>query len=429
VPRKLFEALSDVRVRAARPRDKAYKLSDGRGLYLLVTPNGSRLWRLKYRLGGRERLLSLGPYPDISLKQARAKAIEARGLVLERVDPVHERRERDAKQLLQAGQTFASVAQEWIAKKLPKWTEDHAEQTRQSLRDYVLPVIGNRPIANLTAQDVRRVLDPMERAGKAETLRRVRQRINAVFGYAVLMGMRTDNPIREMGSAYSAPVREHFASITAQELPAFLASLHRYQGHTSTKSLIRMILMTACRTGEVRGAVWDEFDLEAARWTIPAHRMKKRRAHVVPLPRQAVEMLKTLAQDRQGSFVFPSPGRPDTMASENIVLQALGKMGYGGRLSGHGLRAAVATALEEMNYPTEVIKAQLSHARESLTDAAYLRGLHLETRATMMQTWADRLDQMSKQGRAAADDVDGQAPSCAGPIGPAAAKTRRSQKA
>lgn len=392
MPKKLIDALSDVQLRAAKPRAGAYKLIDGRGLYLLVNPSGTRLWRLKYRFAGNERLLALGEYPDVPLTTARKRAGEARDLVRQGVDPVQHGRQQRALRQNAAMQTFDAVADEWIGRRAKKWTEGHAEQTRQSLRDYVLPKIGKRPISALSAIDVKRILDPLEAAGKAETLRRVRQRVNAVFSYAVQTGLRTDNPVREMRGAYDAPVREHFASISQRELPAFLARLDDYQGHPTTKALIRTILWTACRTGEVRAATWVEFDLDAARWTIPAERMKKRRPHVVPLPTQAVRTLRQLAESARGEYVFPSQGRPDAVPSENIVLQALAKMGYRGRLTGHGLRAAVATGLEEMGYSTEVIKAQLSHAKANLTDAAYLRGLHLEKRSAMMQAWANHLD-------------------------------------
>lgn len=397
--RRLIDALSDVHVRSAKPRPLQYKLSDGRGLYLLVKPSGGKFWRLNFRYAGKPRLAALGAYPDTTLASARVKAAEARELVRQGIDPVQHKREQKAARENAALQTFSVVAAEWIAKKAKKWTEGHLEQTHQSLRDYVFPRIGKRPIAALTAQDVKRVLDPLEEAGKAETLRRVRQRVNAVFSYAVQTGLRPDNPVREMRGAYDAPVREHFASITPKELPAFLVRLGQYRGHESTIGLIRMILWTACRTAEIRGAVWSEFDLDEARWTIPAARMKKRRPHVVPLPSQAVALLRRLEPLRMGDYVLPSQGRPDAIASENIVLQALKKMGYGNKLTGHGLRAAVATGLEEMGYPTEVIKAQLSHAKANLTDAAYLRGQHVEKRAAMMQVWADHLDGMPATGK------------------------------
>jgi integrase len=400
MPKKLIEALSDAAVRNAKPtvlngskRDR--KLHDGRGLYLLVKANGAKHWRLKYHLAGRERLLALGEYPDVSLSRARQKAGEARDLVRMGIDPVQDGREQKVLRVNAALQTFAVVAEEWIAKKAKKWTEGHLEQNRQSLRDYVLPKIGTRPIANLTAQDVMRVLEPLEAAGKLETLRRVRQRIGSVLSYAVQTGRRTDNPIRDTQGAFEAPTREHFASIGPKGLPAFLKTLEGYQGHPNTLGIIRMILWTGSRTGEIRGATPDEFDLDAGLWRIPAARMKKRRMHVVPLPRQAVALLRELLLlNAESCYMFPSPAH-QSMASENIVLQAIKKMGYGGQLTGHGLRAAVSTGLEEMGYPIEIIKTQLSHAKSNLTDAAYLRGIHIERRSEMMQVWADHLDAMA----------------------------------
>jgi integrase len=243
------------------------------------------------------------------------------------------------------------------------------------------------------------VLAPLEQAGKLETLRRGRQRVGAVLAYAVQTGRRTDNPIRDMQGAFDAPERRHFASIAQADLPAFLRRLDSYQGAERPKAIIRMILWTACRTGEIRGARPGEFDLDAGVWTIPAERMKKRRPHVVPLPSQAVAMLRALETVRpDAAYAFPSPAGADQQASENIVLQALKKMGYGGKLTGHGLRTAVATGLEESGYSTEIVKAQLSHAKGNLTDAAYLRGVHLERRAAMMQQWADSLDGLHPVG-------------------------------
>ncbi|GMV00402.1 MAG: tyrosine-type recombinase/integrase [Burkholderiaceae bacterium] len=393
MPKKLIDALTDVVVRAAKPRACDYKLFDGRGLFLLVKASGGRHWRLKYRLAQHERLLALGEYPDVGLKAARAKAGEARELVRQRIDPVQAGREVRVRRENEAAATFDAVAAEWITKKAKRWTNGHAEQTRQSLRDYVSPKIGRRPVAALDAQEIVRVLAPLERAGKLETLRRVRQRIGAVLAFAVQTGRRADNPIRDTHGAFEAPAREHFASIRQTELPVFLRRLDAYQGHASTLAIVRMILWTACRTGEVRGARVEEFDLQRRTWTIPARRMKKRRPHVVTLPTQAVAMLGELDSFRADEgYAFPSPGKPDQQASENIVLQALDKMGYRGKLTGHGLRAAVATGLEEMGFPVEIVKAQLSHAKDNLTDAAYLRGVHLERRATMMQQWADALD-------------------------------------
>jgi len=400
MPKKLIDALSDVGVRNAKPAVQNgvkvdRKLHDGRGLHLLVKANGAKHWRLKFRFAGRERLLALGEYPDVPLSRARQKAGEARNLVRDGIDPVQAGREQKAMRVNAALQTFSVVADEWIAKKSKKWTDGHLEQNRQSLRDYVLPRIGARPIASLTAQDVMRVLEPLEAAGKLETLRRVRQRIGSVLSYAVQTGRRADNPIRATQGAFEAPTREHFASIGPTGLPAFLKTLASYQGHPNTIAIIRMILWTGSRTGEIRGATPDEFDLDAGLWRVPASRMKKRRTHVVPLPTQAVPLLRELmALNADSRFMFPSP-MSQSMASENIVLQAIKKMGYGGQLTGHGLRAAVSTGLEEMGFPIEIIKTQLSHAKDNLTDAAYLRGIHIERRSEMMQAWADSLDVMA----------------------------------
>jgi integrase len=406
MPTKKIDALTDLAVRQARPGAKDRKLMDGRGLYLLIRTNGAKHWRLKFRYAGSERLLALGEYPAVGLADARAARDVARRQVAEGIDPVQAKAERRLANIRAASQTFDVIAEEWIAvrSKAKSWTDAHAEQTRQSLRDFVLPYLGRRPIAAITALDVRDVLDRICKDGKLETLRRVQGRIRDVMAFAVATNRRPDNPVREFRGMYAAPKREHFASIKPDELSAFLVVLDAYGGHVSTKGIIRMILWTACRTGEVRGARTGEFDLDAGRWTIPADRMKKRRPHVVPLPRQAVEMLRTLPAFGVGAepdaLAFPSPGTVDQMASENVVLQALAKMGYKRRLTGHGLRALVATALEEADFSPELVKAQLSHAKANLTDAAYLRGIRLDQRAAMMQWWADRM-----AGRAEAPNV------------------------
>jgi len=400
MPIKMIEALDDLKIRRAKPGTIDRKLFDGRGLFLLVKANGAKHWRFKYRFAGRERLLALGEYPDRSLAAARGEAGKARLLVRAGIDPVQQGRESRAGRVNMALQTFEVVAEEWLPMKAKskKWTDGHIEQNRQSLKDHVFPMIGKRPISALNAQDAIRVLRPLEEAGKLETLRRVRQRMSAIFAYAVQTGRRPDNPIRDTHGAFEAPQREHFASLTAKDIPDFLRTLSGYQGHQNTITIVRMILWTACRTGEIRGATADEFDLDAGLWTIPGARMKKRRPHVVPLPRQAVELLKEVFKaNADARYAIPSP-MGDFMASENIVLQAIEKMGYGGRLTGHGVRAAVATGLEELGFATELIKEQLSHAKATLTDAAYLRGIHVDARADMMQTWANHLDQMERGG-------------------------------
>lgn len=392
MPKKITDALSDAMLRGAKSGQREYRLNDGRGLVLAVKPSGARLWRLRYRYAGRERMLALGEYPDVGLKAARERAGVARDQVRNGIDPVQHRREERARLENAALTTFETIAEEWLAKREKRWTTKHIEQNRQSLRDYVYPVIGKRAISTLDAQDVMRVLNPLETAGKMETLRRVRQRVTAIFAYAVQTGRRTNNPAREIVGAYDAPDREHFASLGYQDLPEFLAGLEAYQGHPSTKAIVRMILWTACRTGEIRGATWDEIDLDAGIWTIPAARMKRRRAHVVPLPSQAVAMLRELRSVNTGDLAFASPMSPGQMASENVVLQAIRRMGYAGRTTGHGLRATVATGLEEKGYPGEIIRAQLSHGKKDLTEAAYLRGIHLERRTAMMAAWSDWLD-------------------------------------
>lgn len=393
--KKKVEALSDAAIRAAKPRDKEYPLFDGRGLYLLVRPNGERLWRLKFRIGGKGRLMSLGPYPDVSLKKAREKQAEARGLALDGLDPVQQRRELKAANERAALSTFEVVAEQWIIKRASRWTDGHIEQTRQSLRDYVFPKLGKRAVNTIDPQDITRVLQPIEDAGKLETLRRVRQRIGGVLSFAAQTGLIKTNPVREMGGAFVAPTRTHFASLTPSELTGFLEALGKYQGHASTMGIIWMILYSACRTGEIRAARVQEFDLDAGLWTVPAASMKKRRAHVVPLSVQAITMLRPSLEGRDGGErAFPSPMACDQAASENIVLQAIAKMGFKGKLTGHGLRACVSTSLEEMGYPVPIVRAQLSHAKADLTEAAYLRGIHLEPRQRMMQVWADALDEM-----------------------------------
>lgn len=393
MPKKLVDALTDVAVRHAKPGEKDRKVADGRGLYLLITTTGGKLWRMNYRLGGKQRTLAIGEYPTVDLKEARRRTLVARDLVRQGIDPVQAKREEKARRVNAALQTFAVVAEAWMQRKTGKWTEGHLEQTRQSMEAYVYPKLGKRAIGALTAPDVTRVLEPLSQAGKLETLRRVRQRVGSVFSYAVQCGYRTDNPVRDLQDAFDAPKRTHFASIKPKELPEFLRALNAYPGHPSTLGIFRMILWTACRTGEVRGAKRDEFDLDAGIWTVPADRMKKRRAHVVPLPTQAVVMLRELQAFNVGAeYMFPSPMSTDQAPSDAIVLQALRKMGYGGKLTGHGLRAAVATGLEEIGYPIEVIKAQLSHAKENMTDAAYFRGAHFDKRKDMMQAWADYLD-------------------------------------
>lgn len=388
--------LKEVEARNAKPADKPYKLADGGGLYLLVNPNGSKLWRLKYRYAGKEKLLSFGSYPRVPLREARDKQERAKRALREHVDPSEQRKASKREARNRAANTFEALAEAWHANKRPAWSQATSDKARLYLDLDLLPALGERPIAEITRPELVALLRRIEKRGAHDVARKCRGWLSNIFRFALAAGVIESNPATDLDVvAAKGPKRQHHPHLSLAELPEFLRALDAYRGSPETRFGIQMLLLTAVRPGELRGATWDEFDLERATWSIPAERMKMRRPHVVPLPAQAVEILRamrTLTGTRQ--LVFASPHRPRKQMSENTLNKAIHQMGYKGRQTGHGFRHLISTALNERGYNRDWIERQLAHGDSDEIRAVYNKAEYLDQRRQMMQEWADFLDSL-----------------------------------
>ena len=393
--------LTDTAIRQTKPLKKPVKLADGAGLYLLLNPNGSRYWRMKYRFAGKEKLLSLGVYPEVTLATARQRREDARRLLSEGIDPGAAKQEAKRAIAVDAAGSFEHVAREWIGKQGNRWTADHAQSVLVSLEREIFPHLGGRPINAITAGELLAVMRGIEARGIHETAMRVLQRCNCVFRFGIITGVCEHNPAADLRGALTPPKVTHYATLSAEELPEFLGKVNRYEGHFQTQCALRLLLLTFVRTGEMRAAEWPEFDLEsdAPMWRIPASRMKMRKEHLVPLSAQAVNVLRQLHPlTGHGRLVFPSQTNYHKPMSENTVLFALYRMGYHSRATGHGFRACASTILNEQGWRSDVIERQLAHAERNKVRAAYHRSEYLPERRKMMQAWADYLDGLREGG-------------------------------
>lgn len=385
--------LTDVAIRNAKPGERAYKLTDGHGLYLLVNPDGGKYWRLKYRYGGKEKLLALGVYPEVKGADARQQRDDAKRLLKTGLDPSAVRKAQKHATVVASSNTFESIACEWVKQQQNRWVPEHATRVLASLEEEIFPALGSRPISAITAPELLAALRKIESRGALETAQRVLQRSDAVFRYAVATGRAERSPAGDLRGALKAPKREHRHALSAADLPEFLRKLDAYDGHAQTKLAIRMQVLTWVRPGELRGAEWAEFDLEAAEWRIPGERMKMRQPHIVPLARQALEALEQLRPlTGGGKYLFPNQSNARACMSENTVLFAIYRMGYHSRATGHGFRATASTILNEQGWRADAIERQLAHKEPNKVRAAYHRSEYLDERRKMMQAWADYLD-------------------------------------
>ncbi|AXK43385.1 tyrosine-type recombinase/integrase [Erythrobacter aureus] len=391
-------ALTDVQIRQAKPRDKEYKLADGGGLYLLVRPSGSKLWKLKLRIKGLEQKLSFGTYPQISLKEARSRRDEAKLELARGGDPVQRRRNEKQTAMLSAGNRFEDVAEEFIAKREAEGLAPSTVKKAKWFLDLLRVGIGKRPIAEITPQDLLLVLKKVERQGKRESAKRARSFASRVFRYGVATGRCSADPAQPLQGALVAPVPKHYAAILEpEELGILLRAIEGFDGYPITKFALRITPHVFVRPGELRLAKWDEIDLEKSEWRIPAGRMKARRPHTVPLSRQVSAMFEELRSLLgNNGFVFRSlhaRGRP---MSENTVNQALRRLGYGGsEMTAHGFRSTASTLLNESGlWSADAIERSLAHQDVNAIRGIYHRGAHWDERVEMAQWWSDYLDEL-----------------------------------
>lgn len=385
---------------AIRKRDRR-KVYDERGMYLEVpaSPAASPRWRLKYRVAGREKLLALGLYPEVSLAEARERREDARRLLAQGIDPsAHRKATRSAE-----ADTFEAVAREWHAKHATTWAASHASRVLARLERFVFPYLGRQPVGSVKAADVLAVLQRVEKRGTIETAHRVKWLCGQVLRYAVATGRAERDCTSDLRGALTPTTAKHFAAVTdAPKLAELLRALEGYQGQPMTGWALRLAPLVFVRPGELRHAEWSEIDLEAGAWVIPAAKMKMGRDHVVPLSSQAIAILREAhALTGSGRFVFPSLRTSTRPMSENTVNAALRRLGYSSdEATGHGFRATARTMLAEvLGYRAELIEHQLAHAVRDPLGRAYNRAQFLEERRTMMQAWADYLDGLKAGGK------------------------------
>jgi Integrase len=396
-------ALTDVAIRNAKPEAKAYKLADGAGMFLLVTPAGGKLWRLKYRIDGREKLLALGAYPEIGLSDARKRREEARALIAQGKDPSREKQRDKARSRIQATDTFTAISNEYCAKRRRDGEKGWSPATA-TRSEYLLSLltssIGRMPIADIEPADVLAAVRKIEAKGNLESARRTLQLASMVFRYAVATARLRSDPTRDLRGALTAPTVTHYGAITdAKGVGELLRAIDGYEGQGLTKLALQFAPHVFVRPGELRHAEWEEFDLDAGVWNIPAGKMKMGKAHHVPLSKQALAILKQLhAATGPTGYAFPSIRSRTRPMSENTLNAALRRLGYTSEeMTAHGFRAMASTLLNESGkWNPDAIERALAHADGDKVRAAYHRGAHWKERVEMAQWWSDYLDQLRK---------------------------------
>jgi integrase len=391
------DKLTDPKIRQAKPADKPYKLFDGGGLFLLVQSGGSKLWRLKYRFGGKEKLLAIGSYDKgVSLKKAREERDKAREKLVEGIDPGASKKKEKYAEREQAENTFRAIALSWAETYGARWTESHRARVVASLEADAFSALGDLPIKEITPPMVLSVIRAVESRGALDVASRVLQRTSAIFRYAIQTGRAIYNPAADMKGVLKTRKVEHRSTITRGELPDFLKKLDSYPGDPITKLALRLIILTFVRTGELRGARWEEFDVDQGEWRIPAERMKMRSPHIVPLSPQALAVIDELRPlTGQFDLLFPSQRDQQRPISENTLLYALYRLGYHKRATVHGFRALASTILNETGFRPDVIERQLAHVERNKVRAAYHRSEYLEERRSMMDWWGTCIESMT----------------------------------
>lgn len=387
------QVLSDTKIRNAKPSEKARKLSDGGGLYLLVSLTGAKSWRLKYRLSGKEFLYVIGQYPAVSLKDARVARDAARALIKEGTHPLQQRRLDALRRSSDTQNTFRAVATNWIEKNAARWSGTYGNQVRRAMQHDVFPIIGDLPIKQVTAAHILAVLKQLEQRGAISVALLVRGWCSQIFRLASANLLVNGDPASALRGAIQRSKVKHHAHIAENELPELLEALSKYAGYRETSIALRLMLYTFVRTSELRKAEWQEFDLANSVWRIPEHRMKMRETHLVPLSAQAVSLLREL-QTWSGArpYLFPNHRRPTAPMSATTLNRALERMKYGGRLSAHGFRGTASTILYAHGHPSHVIERQLAHSERNKSKAAYNHAQYFPERVALMQWWADRVD-------------------------------------
>jgi integrase len=390
--------LTDTAIKNAKATDKTIKLSDGKGLHLEVLPNGSKLWRYRYKIDGKENTFAVGAYPTVSLADARRSREAARELVKKGIHPSHERRLRVTDQISDNENTFQFIAADWISATYEKkgWSDKYLSQIKRLLEADVYPLIGTLPIRSINSSNMLMILERIEKRGSHNVASLCRQLCSAIFCHAVARLKADFDPTYALRNTIKKPAVVNHPPLEPKDIPAFLKKLDAYPGYRTSIIAVNLLMLTSVRTTELRLAVWSEFDLENALWEIPETRMKKRRKHLVPLSSQAVALLRelhTISGDRE--FLFPNMRTMGTGMGVTTINRVIEKIGYSaGMFSAHGCRSTASTQLNEMGFDPDHIEMQLAHKEHNKTRGAYNHAKYLPQRKVMMQAWGDFLDSM-----------------------------------
>jgi integrase len=385
--------LTDTAVKNLKPKAKPYKKGDAHGLFIYVTQNGTKFWRQKFRYNSKEKLLSHGEYPFVSLQKARQLRDEARQLLADGKDPSTQKKVDK----LGKKNTFEAIARSWHETMSPSWSENHVQKVIVSLEKDIFGVIGDIPVMDIKTPLLVDTLKQIEKRGSFEQANRVAQRVGSVFRYAIASGLMDYDPAQHIKDTLKKSEKKNYNFISINELPDFLKALENYDGHPIVKLATEFLMLTFVRTGELRGAKWSEIDFEAKFWEIPAERMKKKRTHIVPLTDRTLEILQELRKyTGNREFVFASPTKPMNPISNNTILQALKRMGYAGKMTGHGFRHLASTTLNELGYNRDAIEIQLAHIDGS-TRGVYNKAEYIEERTKLMRDWSNLIEEQNQK--------------------------------
>lgn len=391
--------LTATEIKAARPKEKAYKLSDGGGMYLEVFPNGTKSWRLKYRIGGKEKRVVFGVYPTVTLAEARTKRDEAKRILAAGGDPGKEKQAEKQAKVMAVANSFEWLALEWHEHKRPNWSAGYASDILEYLKKDIFPFLGPRAITDIKPAEMLAVLRKMEQRSVLDKLKKTRQACRQIFTYAVITGRAENNPVVDLASALKAPMQKYFPHLLTDQIPGFLRALNDYTDSIITRNATRLLMLTGLRTIELRASEWSDIDFDKSVWNIPADRMKMRRPHIVPITRRVKELLEEVHQlTGRGKYIFPGRNDAGKSMSEASINQVIKRIGYDGKATDHGFRHTMGAILDEQGYNTAWIETQLALVDKNSIRGTYNHAQYLDGRREMLQWYADCMDSLEHGG-------------------------------
>jgi integrase len=390
--------LTDIKCKSLEPKEKSYKVSDEKSLYLEIMPSGSKYWRFKYRFAEKENRLAFGVYPEVSLKEAREKRDKARKQIADGINPSQAKKLDKLQVKINNQNSFEIIAREWHSKQTERWTPRHAHYVLKRLEADIFTELGSRPINEITTPELLHALQKIEKRGAIDIAHRALQTCGQIFRFAIATGRANRDLSTDLKGALTSKKKTNYSRLEENELPEFLAKLEKYDGELQTKLALKFLILTFVRTKELRGARWDEINFESKEWHIPAERMKMRQKHIVPLSKQSLALIKEIQKiNGNREFLFPSQTtNPNKTISENTVLYAIYRMGYHSRTTAHGFRGTASTILNEEGFNKDYIERQLAHGERDTVRASYNYAQYLPHRHKMMQWWADYLDKIRR---------------------------------